>query len=94
MLDPGGNFGDATPSGPSRTHPVIPGVILNGLQAVKDTARRHHHRQGAAGVQFAQSNPNALSFRSQFYRRGICFLLAAKQQIPRAITPRFGMTIL
>src|SRR5258708_4170735 len=35
-----------------------------------------------------------LSFRSQLYRRGICLLPAAKQQIPRATLPRFGMTIL
>ena len=34
----------------------------------------------------------ALSFRSQLYRRGICLLPAAEQQIPRAATPRFGMT--
>ncbi len=34
-----------------------------------------------------------LSFRRQLYRRGICFLPAAKQQIPRATGPRFGMTI-
>src|SRR5258708_40372794 len=35
-----------------------------------------------------------LSFRSQLYRRGICLLPAATQQIPRATLPRFGMTIL
>jgi hypothetical protein len=39
-------------------------------------------------------NPPAWSFRRQLYRRGICFLPAAKQQIPRAAMPRFGMTIL
>jgi hypothetical protein len=33
-----------------------------------------------------------LSFRSQFYRRGIWLSPAAKQQIPRATIPRFGMT--
>jgi hypothetical protein len=33
-----------------------------------------------------------MSFRSRFYRRGICFPPAAKQQIPRAMMPRFGMT--
>jgi hypothetical protein len=36
----------------------------------------------------------SLSFRSQFHRRGICLPLAAKQQIPRATIPRFGLTIL
>jgi hypothetical protein len=36
----------------------------------------------------------SLSFRSQLYRRGILLPQAAKQQIPRAIIPRFGMTIL
>jgi hypothetical protein len=36
----------------------------------------------------------SLSFRSQLYRRGICLPPAAKQQIPRATIPRFGMTIL
>lgn len=35
-----------------------------------------------------------MPFRSRFYRRGICLLPAAKQQIPRAIKLRFGMTIL
>jgi hypothetical protein len=32
-------------------------------------------------VQFAQKHP--LSFRNRLYRRGICLLPAAKQQIPR-----------
>jgi hypothetical protein len=44
-------------------------------------------------VQFAQKTAS-LSFRSQLYRRGICLPPAAKQQIPRATIPRFGMTIL
>jgi hypothetical protein len=44
-------------------------------------------------VQFAQQQPHPLSFRSQVYRRGICLLPAAKQQIPRATLPRFEMTI-
>jgi hypothetical protein len=35
----------------------------------------------------------SLSFRSRHYRRGICLPTAAKQQIPRATIPRFGMTI-
>jgi parvulin-like peptidyl-prolyl isomerase len=43
-------------------------------------------------IQFAQKSP--LSFRSQLYRRGMCLLPGAKQQIPRATMARFGMTIL
>jgi len=42
--------------------------------------------------QLAQEQTHALSFRSQVYRREICLLPAAKQQIPRATIPRFGMT--
>ena len=45
-----------------------------------------------SGVVLLQPRP--LSFRSQLYRRGICLLPAAKQQIPRATLARCGMTIL
>jgi hypothetical protein len=45
-------------------------------------------------MESAQKQPHPLSFRSQVHRRGICPLPAAKQQIPRATLPRFGMTIL
>jgi hypothetical protein len=49
--------------------------------------------QFPVAVQFcAKTTP--LSFRSQLDRRGICLQPAAKQQIPRATLPRFGMTIL
>jgi hypothetical protein len=40
------------------------------------------------------SKNTPLSFRSQLYRRGVCLLPAAKQQILRATLPRFGMTFL
>src|ERR1700682_5252238 len=39
-------------------------------------------------------HPHPSSFRSQVYRRGIRLLTAAKQQIPRATMPCFGMRIL
>jgi len=44
-------------------------------------------------VRFAPKATRPLSFRSQVYRRGICLLPAAKQQIPRATRRRFGMAI-
>jgi hypothetical protein len=47
-----------------------------------------------AGSGLFQRQPRPLSFRSQLYRRGICFRPAAKQQIPRATMSHFGMTIL
>jgi hypothetical protein len=49
--------------------------------------------QRSVAAQFAQKT-TPLSFRSQVYRRGICLLPAAKQQILRATLPRFGMTFL
>src|SRR3982074_2585951 len=51
-------------------------------------------RAPQVAVQFAQNNPHRSSFRSRLVRRRICLLPAAKQQIPRATKPRFGMTIL
>jgi hypothetical protein len=54
-------------------------------------ARSNEARRGLV-VQFAQKQPHPLSFRSQVDRRGIYLLPAAKQQIPRATMPRFGMT--
>ena len=39
-------------------------------------------------------NRPTLVIPKPIYRRGICFLPAAKQQIPRAKMPRFGMTSL
>jgi hypothetical protein len=45
-------------------------------------------------MQLRKKNPTPLLFRSPLYRRGICLLPAAKQQIPRATMPPFGMSIL
>ena len=52
------------------------------------------HNRGRECVSLPKKEAHTLSFRSRLYRRGICLLPAAKQQIPRAIKPRCGMTIL
>ncbi len=43
-------------------------------------------------VQFAREQPQLLSFRSQLYRRGICFLPALATADSSRGKPRFGMT--
>jgi hypothetical protein len=53
----------------------------------------HHGYSSRFGSGAVCAKPISLSFRSRLYRRGICLPLAAKQQIPRATIPRFGMTI-
>jgi hypothetical protein len=50
--------------------------------------------ESAGVMQFAQKQSQSSSFRSRFYRRGICLLPAAEQQIPRATSPRCGMIML
>jgi hypothetical protein len=44
-------------------------------------------------VQLAQKNPTPCVIPKPVYWPGICLPPAAKQQIPRATRPRFGMTI-
>jgi hypothetical protein len=43
-------------------------------------------------MQFAQKQPQGLSFRSQSIGEESACCPAPKRQIPRAILPRFGMT--
>jgi hypothetical protein len=54
---------------------------------------RTNRDEPEAVVQFARKQSHPLLFRCHLYRRGICLLPAAKQQIPRSAMPRFGMTI-
>src|SRR6266852_8417384 len=43
--------------------------------------------EAAVAVRFCATTTPPLSFRSRLYRRGICWLPAAKQQIPRTTRP-------
>jgi hypothetical protein len=80
--------------------PYHGGQIASG-EAIKDEAamlgkarEQVNVRQEMPLVRLAPKQSSLLSFRSQVYRRGICFLPAAKQQIPGATRQRFGMTII
>jgi hypothetical protein len=73
------------------------GLRLPG--SVHAFVRRSTWEQGTTGwTAFSSGSVSSkntpLSFRSQVYRRGVCLLPAAKQQILRATLPRFGMTFL
>src|SRR5450755_3396678 len=62
--------------------------------AVGENDKICHWLRATGAPLFAQQQTHPLSFRSRHYRRGICLLPVATQQIPRANRPRFGMTSL
>jgi hypothetical protein len=81
--------------------PILLSFILlftvgsQGRKGIHNSQGLARSRQISAALVSAaiSKKPNPCHSEARFTWRGICFLPAAEQQIPRAIMPRFGMTI-